>query len=242
MKIVIIFIAVLLCPYKPAHGAGGVNSSQSSGGNSLRNPGGAQTTNSGASSGTTTPKAQATGGSNPGAATTTQSSTSRSGTTTTAKSGGSSANKITLDIKKTNGTKDYECRNYGDSIVFTPKPGHGFSKIVKGSKNIWTAQDGEYATRVVLKGKGSPKKEVSICLNTDTVIKLRRDGKNKPWIDINSQNNDTNPNANTGSATVDPSNASATGGLPSTGHTVHSSATRAQENSSGRTPEDSSRR
>ncbi|EAN31447.1 hypothetical protein TpMuguga_04g00095 [Theileria parva strain Muguga] len=213
MKIVkLILLVVLLCPYKSAHGADGVDKSQSSGANSLR--------------------------ASPG----TQASTPSSGTTTpSAKSSGTNLKPVTLDITKTRSTNDCLYSDYGNYATFNPKPGHGFSKIVKRNKAVWTAKD-DYATGVFLKDLGDKKKELSISLG-DKVIILKKEGRKKPWIDITSKRNGENPNANDGSATVDPSNASSTGVSHGINLSVHSSDRRPTTDPSGRRPaEDSSAR
>ncbi|EAN31455.1 hypothetical protein TpMuguga_04g00103 [Theileria parva strain Muguga] len=159
---ILIFIAVLgSCPYKSVYGVDGNASSQSTG----------------ATTGQTS--------------VTPQSTTPASGTTPAAKTGATTDNTgLTLDIKKTSSTTEFEYSKDGEFKTYTPKSGHTISKIVKGNNDIWTATDNDHAVKVARKGSGSCKKHIAILLKSSKFILLQKEGKKKPWKDVTGERYD----------------------------------------------------
>ncbi|EAN31449.1 hypothetical protein TpMuguga_04g00097 [Theileria parva strain Muguga] len=176
-------LAVLVsCPYKSARGADTSGSSQ---------PTGTTTGQTTPTSRATTPSTQttspgATAGTTPG----TQAATPTSGTGPAAESGAATGTTVTLDIKKTKGTDEFDYADLDTSKLFTAKDNRVFSKIVSKNSEVWTSKDNDDAVKVLVQGKGSSKKHLALFLKSGKLTILYKDGKNKPWNDITSTKHD----------------------------------------------------
>ncbi|UKK01694.2 hypothetical protein MACK_001047 [Theileria orientalis] len=100
---------------------------------------------------------------------------------------------VDLSLKATAATPQFDYNKAGQVVTFTAKDGFGF-KSVKTGKNgdivVWSTDNAsEYATKVVLNGKGKKQKEVTIHLPNGTTKVFKRDGKGKPWTEVIQQGN-----------------------------------------------------
>ncbi|UKK01813.1 hypothetical protein MACK_001166 [Theileria orientalis] len=88
---------------------------------------------------------------------------------------------IELDIKKDAGTNEFGYKKDGNVVTFTAKDNYAFNAVKQGNKEIWkTEKEFEYATKVVLNGKGKKDKIVTIHMPNDTKKSYKKD-KNNPW-------------------------------------------------------------
>ncbi|UKJ90725.2 hypothetical protein MACJ_001659 [Theileria orientalis] len=87
-----------------------------------------------------------------------------------------------LDIKKDAGTDEFDYKKDNKIATFTAKGDHAFSVVKQDKNEIWrTDKETEYATEVVLNGKGQKEKIVTIYLTNNTTKSYKKDGQNKPW-------------------------------------------------------------
>ncbi|UVC49787.1 hypothetical protein MACK_003901 [Theileria orientalis] len=87
-----------------------------------------------------------------------------------------------LDIKKNSATNEFDHKKNGNVVTFTAKDNYAFNAVKQDNKEIWkTNKVSEYATKVVLHGKGKKEKIVAITLLNGTKKSYKKDGKGKPW-------------------------------------------------------------
>ncbi|UKJ89267.1 hypothetical protein MACJ_002515 [Theileria orientalis] len=106
---------------------------------------------------------------------------SENGTDTTP---GETANKtgVELSLKVTAATNEFNYKKDGKTITYTAKDNYGFKSVKTGDKLVWeTTNHDEYASKVVLDGKGQKQKKVTIYLPNNTTRVFNRDSKGKPW-------------------------------------------------------------
>ncbi|UKK01738.2 hypothetical protein MACK_001091 [Theileria orientalis] len=102
---------------------------------------------------------------------------------------------VELSLKKTSGTNEFDYNKDGNTVTYTAKDKYAF-KSVKTGKNgdivVWsTTNASEYATKVVLNGKGKKQKEVTIHLPNNTTKVFDRSAKGKPWNEVKQTANDS---------------------------------------------------
>ncbi|UKK01414.2 hypothetical protein MACK_002228 [Theileria orientalis] len=110
---------------------------------------------------------------------------------------------VVLNIKAKAGCSEYYYSKANKTVTFTAKGNKGFM-IVDSKKDgscscgsndvtIWeTNEPKEYATKVVLEGKGKKQKEVTIHMPNNTKKVFTRAAKDKPWTGVSQQNNQDN--------------------------------------------------
>ncbi|UVC54346.1 hypothetical protein MACJ_003886 [Theileria orientalis] len=92
---------------------------------------------------------------------------------------------IELSIKATAATNEFDHKKDGNTVTYTAKGGNGFKIVKQKNTEIWKAKDeSEYATKVVLEGKGKKDKKVTIQLPNNTTRVFNRNSKGKPWTDV----------------------------------------------------------
>ncbi|UVC50245.1 hypothetical protein MACK_004121 [Theileria orientalis] len=97
---------------------------------------------------------------------------------------------VELSLKAKKATPQFNYNKAGRVVTYTAKANYGFKSVKTGNKVVWEASNSdEYATKVVLNGKGKKKKEVTIHLPNNTTKVFKRDGKGKPWSEVSQQGN-----------------------------------------------------
>ncbi|UKJ89407.1 hypothetical protein MACJ_002657 [Theileria orientalis] len=120
---------------------------------------------------------------------------------------------VDLSLKATKAKEEFNYNKSGQVVTFTAKGNYGFKSVKTGNKVVWeTANSSEYATKVVLNGKGQKKKTVTIHLPNNTTKVFKRDDKNKPWNEVKQHAKDS---VNTTSTT--PAGGNAHGGASAPG-------------------------
>ncbi|XP_951835.1 SfiI-subtelomeric fragment related protein family member, putative [Theileria annulata] len=99
-----------------------------------------------------------------------------------------SRTKVTLDIDKTETTEHYEYFKDDDCEKYSAKTGCVFSKVSKGTTNIWESIDDVFSTLVRSKTKDDG--IYLAVLLTNNMFKLFHLESGKPWADITSERHD----------------------------------------------------
>ncbi|XP_954909.1 SfiI-subtelomeric fragment related protein family member, putative [Theileria annulata] len=92
-----------------------------------------------------------------------------------------------LDIKKTEGTREFYYFKDDDCQKYSAKSGHVFNKIVDGTKVIWQSSDNVFAN--LARSKSREDGKYLAILLTNRMFKLFKEEDNK-WKDITSQRSD----------------------------------------------------
>ncbi|UVC50047.1 hypothetical protein MACK_003670 [Theileria orientalis] len=105
-----------------------------------------------------------------------------------------SSNKTSVDLslKATAATNEFDYNKVDKVVTYTAKDKYAFKSVKTktggcygcgGSDvTIWDAKDAsEYATKVVLNGKGKKEKIVTIHMSNNSSKSYKKDGKGKPW-------------------------------------------------------------
>nr|PVC50905.1 hypothetical protein MACL_00001924 [Theileria orientalis] len=94
---------------------------------------------------------------------------------------------VELCIKKNKeATDQFDYKKDNNVVTYTAKEDYGFKLVKQENIEIWKAKDeSEYASKVVLDGKGQKKKTVTIHMPYDTKKVFKRENKGKPWIEDN---------------------------------------------------------
>ncbi|UVC50049.1 hypothetical protein MACK_003672 [Theileria orientalis] len=89
---------------------------------------------------------------------------------------------VELSLKATAATNEFDYEKIDKVVTYTAKDKYAFKSVKTGDNVVWsTTNASEYATKVVLNGKGKKQKEVTIHLPNGTTKVFKRDGKGKPW-------------------------------------------------------------
>ncbi|UKK02401.2 hypothetical protein MACK_002493 [Theileria orientalis] len=95
---------------------------------------------------------------------------------------------VDLSLKATAATNEFDYNRSGKTITYTAKANFGFKSVKTGNKVVWSTDNAsEYASKVVLDGKGKKQKEVTIHLPNNTTKVFKRDDKGKPWTEVSPQ-------------------------------------------------------
>ncbi|UVC54362.1 hypothetical protein MACJ_003904 [Theileria orientalis] len=88
-----------------------------------------------------------------------------------------------LDIKNNKkATDQFDYKKDGKTVTYTAKDNYAFNVVKDDKTEIWrTDKETEYASKVVLNGKGQKEKIVTIYLPNNTTKSYKKDGKNNPW-------------------------------------------------------------
>ncbi|BAM41568.1 conserved hypothetical protein [Theileria orientalis strain Shintoku] len=106
------------------------------------------------------------------------------GTTTGAGAGSGTKTGVELSLKATAETNEFNYKKDNKIVTYTAKDTYGFKSVKTGDTVVWsTTNVSEYASKVVLNGKGNKKKEVTIHLPNNTKKVFKRESKGKPWIE-----------------------------------------------------------
>uniref|UniRef100_A0A3B0ME66 SfiI-subtelomeric related protein family member, putative n=1 Tax=Theileria annulata TaxID=5874 RepID=A0A3B0ME66_THEAN len=84
---------------------------------------------------------------------------------------------VTLDVKKTQSTDEFEYTQHDGLKTFTTKSDHVFSKVVEGTTNIWQSTDNVYGTLVMTKTQDN-KKYLAVLLDNNTFTIFQEVGIN----------------------------------------------------------------
>ncbi|EAN32279.1 hypothetical protein TpMuguga_04g00929 [Theileria parva strain Muguga] len=91
---------------------------------------------------------------------------------------------VTLDIENKQSTTEFDYKKDGsDFHLYTPKPGHSFTKVTEKENVIWESKDGIPGT-LVRKNKDE---FVAILLGNCDFVLFNKDKNTKTWKDITSQ-------------------------------------------------------
>nr|PVC50804.1 hypothetical protein MACL_00002012 [Theileria orientalis] len=111
------------------------------------------------------------------------------GTTTGAGAGSGTKTGVELSLKATASTDQFDHNKNNKIVTYTAKDTYGFKSVKTGDTVVWsTTNASEYASKVVLNGKGNKKKEVTIHLPNGTKKVFKRENKGKPWIELSQDN------------------------------------------------------
>nr|PVC53537.1 hypothetical protein MACL_00003715 [Theileria orientalis] len=123
------------------------------------------------------------------------------GTTTGAGAGSGTKTGVELSLKATAGTNEFDYKKDNKIVTYTAKDTYGFKSVKTGDTVVWsTTNASEYASKVVLNGKGNKKKEVTIHLPNNTKKVFKRESKGKPWNEVSQHAKDPAKTASTKTA------------------------------------------
>ncbi|UKJ89047.2 hypothetical protein MACJ_002293 [Theileria orientalis] len=92
---------------------------------------------------------------------------------------------VDLSLKATSAKKEFNYTKSGRVLTYTAKDNYGFKSVKTKDKVVWrTTNASEYATKVVLNGKGKKDKTVTIYLPNNTRKVFKRENKNKTRIEV----------------------------------------------------------
>ncbi|UKK00391.2 hypothetical protein MACK_000463 [Theileria orientalis] len=95
---------------------------------------------------------------------------------------------IYLNLKATAGTQQFNYNKDGKVVTFTARGNKGFKSVESKGTVVWSTDNvSEYASKVVLDGKGKKEKKLTLYLPNNTTKVFKRDGKGKPWNDVSPQ-------------------------------------------------------
>uniref|UniRef100_A0A3B0NDL5 SfiI-subtelomeric related protein family member, putative n=1 Tax=Theileria annulata TaxID=5874 RepID=A0A3B0NDL5_THEAN len=99
----------------------------------------------------------------------------------------SAVTKVTLDLNATQSTDQFDYTDKSEVITYTPKDNHVFTKVSKGTKEIWKSKNNVNGTLVMIKSDDN-KKYLAILLDNNTFKLFNYD--NDKWNDITKDRHD----------------------------------------------------
>ncbi|UKJ89415.2 hypothetical protein MACJ_002666 [Theileria orientalis] len=97
---------------------------------------------------------------------------------------------VELSLEATTSTNEFNYKKDGKIVTYTAKDSFSFKSVKTSNTTVWsTTNASEYATKVVLNGKGKKQKEVTIHLPNNTTKVFKKEDKNSPWNEVTQEGN-----------------------------------------------------